>query len=105
MMATLLISGLLAGCAVSAETIQEQFDAYVAEHQTCEGPGDCEVIYPGCPLGCWAVVSEDDAEEAQDYAEQLISQYERGGRSCDYSCAEPSEVDCIEQTCTFVDGE
>lgn len=89
---------VLVGCA-SEEAIQEDWDAFVAEHQSCEVAEDCVVIYPGCPLGCFVAVSADAEQEAIDEAEKLISRYERGGRVCMYDCLAAGEPTCDAGVC------
>ena len=91
----------LTGC--SAEAIQREFDDFLEDNRSCATPDDCTVIFPGCPLGCFEVVSSDAAQQARDRAAALIRRYEAPGRSCDYDCIETPPVDCVAQTCVFVE--
>lgn len=97
LLALLVSSGI--SCA-NEEKVSQQWDDYVDEHNSCAAPSDCAVIYPGCPLGCWAAVSSDSVGEAQAKAQQLIDRYERGGRSCAYGCVSTGEVTCEAGRCT-----
>lgn len=91
----------LAACAISAEKANQEFEVFLQEHQACELPGDCAVVYPGCPLGCYALVAAEHAAEAEDLAERLIDRYEAAGRACDYDCIEQPPVICDAGTCAF----
>lgn len=90
----------LASC-VSEETVERRWTAYVEEHNSCETPDDCVIIYPGCPLGCWEAVAAEYETEAQEKAEKLIKQYERGGRACAYGCVSPGPLVCEQNRCTI----
>lgn len=89
-------------CGPSAQEIQSQFQERVDQSQACETASDCSLIYPGCPLGCYVAVRADLADELSAYAAQLISDYESGGVSCAYGCAEPGELVCSESACALV---
>lgn len=91
---------LLAGCA-SEQRVQQRWDEYVSEHNSCELASDCALVYPGCPLDCWSAVSVNDVDEAEHTAERLIRRYEGFGRSCDYGCLAPGELSCEAGTCTI----
>jgi hypothetical protein len=94
---------VVAGCLPASEqSIQEEWEEWVAEHDTCAVAEDCVLVYPGCPLGCWAAVSVDAEQEATDLAADLIDDYERGGASCDYSCVQ-AEATCDAGTCAVVE--
>lgn len=102
-MKTLLLPTLLAalaGC-VNEAALQADWDAFVVEHNTCEQPADCVLVYPDCPLGCGTAVRADAAEEADALAERLVSRYERGGQACAYDCLAFS-VDCQANRCVAV---
>jgi hypothetical protein len=91
---------LLGGCAPSAEEIQEEFDAEVARSRACEQVSDCVVISPGCPLGCWVVVSAAAQDRVSRKARELIEDYESGGAACDYGCTEAPAVACLAGACS-----
>ena len=90
---------LLAACGPSEEEIRADFAAFVDSANRCEIAADCALVYPGCPLGCYAAVRADRAEEATRYAAELISDYESGGASCQYDCVEPPRLTCVQLRC------
>ncbi len=91
----------LAGC-LSADQANERFDEWLADHDSCDVPEDCALIYPGCPLGCAVAVRAESEGDATDKAESLIRRYESGGRSCDYDCMADEGVDCVEGVCAVL---
>jgi hypothetical protein len=93
---------LLAACGPSEEEIKADFGAFVDSANRCEVAADCTLVYPGCPLGCFVSVRADRAEEAMRYAQELISDYESGGASCDYECTEAPRVTCVQLRCGFL---
>lgn len=90
---------LLPACGPSEEEIKADFAAFVDSANRCEVAADCALVYPGCPLGCYAAVRADRAEEAMRYAAELISDYESGGASCQYDCVEPPRLTCVQLRC------
>lgn len=97
MLSVVMMSWLaLSGC--SDEKVTEQWDAWVEDNNTCEAVDDCELVYPGCPLGCASAVNVDAVDEAYEKSDALVRRYEFGGRSCDYDCA-AAEVACDAGTC------
>lgn len=98
---TLITIGILSllGCAADEDEIQAEFDSYVAARQSCEDDGDCALVYPGCPLGCYVVVATVHVNDVKHKAEELIDDYERGGSTCDYSCLEPPIPICPAGRC------
>jgi len=86
------------GCA-SEERIQDQWDDWVDENNTCEVADDCALVYPGCPLGCFTAVSADAVDAADEKADDLIRRYELGGRACDYDCMAAGEPVCDAGVC------
>lgn len=95
---------LTAGC-VTEEGIQQKWDDYVADHNSCQAASDCVSIYPGCPLGCFEAVSASDKSDAEAEAARLVDKYESGGRACDYSCVEPGPLVCEAGHCGFGPAE
>lgn len=91
---------MLTGCA-SEQRIQQRWDDYVEEHNSCEVASDCAIVSPGCPLDCWSAVSVDDVDEAEQTAERLIRRYEGLVRSCNYGCLAPGELSCEAGACTI----
>jgi hypothetical protein len=90
---------LLAACAPSEEEIEAEFAAFVAERNHCESATDCVLVDLGCPLGCFIAVRSSDARAVSEKAQELIADYESGGRSCDYDCAEPPALECRMERC------
>lgn len=97
--AAALAALLSAACGPSEEEIKADFASFVDSANRCEIAADCALVYPGCPLGCYAAVRADRAEEAMRYAEELISDYESGGASCQYDCVEPPRLTCVQLRC------
>lgn len=86
---------LLASACATEESIQEDWDAFVAEHSSCRVDADCALVYPGCPLGCFDAIRADAVEEADALADDLIGEWELGGtRNCEYDCVAPSAPYC-----------
>lgn len=86
------------GCVTEAQ-IQADFDAHVAENSECTVDAECVVIWPGCPLGCFAAVHVDAADECISYANGRIDAWEAGGQSCVYDCIGAGEPYCDEGRC------
>jgi hypothetical protein len=76
----------LGGCAPSEEEVMAEFDEFLATRVACDAVDDCVLVFPGCPLGCAVGVNRGAAGEVEQKAEELIADYESGGRSCDYEC-------------------
>lgn len=96
----LLVVGLVcAGCGKSEEEIQEEFDAIVAESNACSDASECVYVSPGCPLGCFVPVNSAKKAYVEEQARELIEDYERFGRSCEYGCAEAGPLACVEGRC------
>lgn len=105
-LARLLTLGLLgalgllaAACGRSEEDIQSEWDDTVAGANTCQTAADCALVSPGCPLGCFVAVNSAKKAEVAAKAQELISEYESGGRACDYSCVAPGAIECAEGRC------
>ena len=94
------VLALLTACATEAG-IERRWDAWVADHQSCETVDDCGVVYPGCPLGCTEAVSAEAVEEGQALADRLIRRWEAGGRACAYDCLPEAPLECVQGACTF----
>lgn len=100
-MRTLFFLLPLAGC-LSSDAAGDRWDDWVDEHNSCEAPEDCVVVYPGCPLGCGSAVNADYEDEANDKADDLVSRYEMPGRSCDYDCMADRGADCVDSVCEVI---
>ena len=91
---------LLMGCAAPSEhEVQAAFHSFVASHNRCERDEDCALMFPGCPLGCYAAVHRSAVEEAEQVARGLIADYEAPGRACFYQCIADCGVRCAENVC------
>lgn len=91
----------LSACVPSEADIQEEWDQFVDQNNSCETVADCVMVSPGCPLGCGTAVSADAETAARELGETLISRYERGGQECMYDCM-ALELACESQTCQAV---
>ncbi len=78
---------LLSACVPSEAEVQDQWDQFVSENNSCQTVDDCAMVYPGCPLGCGTAVSASAEGEARALGESLIAEYERRGQECVYDCA------------------
>lgn len=86
------------GCA-TFDGVERDWDDYVAEHNACELPEDCAVVYPGCPMGCFTAVNAEHATEAQAYAQELSARLQRSGSACDYDCLPHGAPRCESGRC------
>lgn len=92
-------------CSAPSEAeIQAEFNSVVAHNNSCSVPCDCEIISPGCPLGCWVAVRRAAATDVTNKAKKLIDDYESGGRACNYECVERPVAGCVGGRCALVDG-
>src|SRR5262245_52977120 len=64
-----------AGCARSAEDVQQEFAEVVAESNACSTVDECTYVYPGCPLDCFVAVNVSNKEEVEEKAQELIDAY------------------------------
>ena len=94
---------LVFACSPSEDEIREEFDAEVAASRACEQQSDCVVLSPGCPLGCWVVVSTAARERVARKARELIEDYESGGATCEYDCTEAPAVACSAGVCSAIE--
>lgn len=92
----------LLSCA-SKGALQEEWGAFVEQHQSCEVDTDCVLVYPGCPLPCVDVISSDAVLDANKTANGLIARYEKFGRNCRYECAAYGTAYCDDGTCAISD--
>lgn len=91
---------VLGACAPSEEEVQAEFDAEVASSRACQTEADCTLISPGCPLGCWVVVSASARGRVEQKARELVEDYESGGAHCEYQCPEAPGVACLAGQCS-----
>lgn len=90
---------LLAACAPSEEEIEGEFEVFVAARNHCESTTDCVLVDLECPLGCFIAVRSEHARAAREKAQELIADYESGGRSCDYGCVQAPPLECRRERC------
>lgn len=102
--ALLLLALLASGC-MSADEANAAFAAHVEESNHCASDDECTVVYPGCPLGCWAAVNVEHAAACQAYAADLIASYERADASCAYDCIAAGPPYCDDEGRCRVDPE
>ena len=88
-----------AACAPSVEEVRREFRAEVERSNTCRVDSDCVVMNPGCPLGCHAAVPVSQRARLEEKARELIEDYDAGGPSCQYECAEAPSVACVDNAC------
>jgi hypothetical protein len=102
-LALVALAGALgaAGCAPSEEEIERDFDAYVQRANSCSAASECGIAAVECPLGCYVPVRLDRVASVEREGRELVDDFESGGRSCDYDCPPPGEVDCVAGRCTM----
>lgn len=84
----------------SEEEVQATFNEQVELSNDCSNTLECAVVYAGCPLGCSAAVNVEKQEEIEELAKELISEYERNGIGCAYSCMQQFPA-CVENKCVL----
>jgi hypothetical protein len=89
-----LVAFVLVGCAATAEEVRADFEAYVAGANACAVDADCAIASGDCPVGCWVVVRVDRVDDVERRAQELVSDYERGGARCEYDCVPPGDPIC-----------
>ena len=96
-----LVLILLAGGCIgrSAEDVREEFDSFVAERNACSSTAECKMVFPDCPLGCFAYVNARFAVEVDAKAKELVAAYERGGTNCVYDCIQAPPPACTNGRC------
>jgi hypothetical protein len=95
---------LSCGGGPSEDDITNEFAAYVAGANACAATSDCQLVFPGCPLGCSAAVRVDRAADVMMKANSLVQQYESSIHSaCEYSCASTHAV-CTQSRCAVEIG-
>ncbi len=99
-----IVLTLLVSCA-TATSVQQRWDRFLADRDTCEVEEDCTLVYSGCPLGCYDPVAVDHLEEAEAFAETLIGRYEAAGHSCTFGCPVPPEVTCAAGRCVVLETD
>jgi hypothetical protein len=103
-LAVLLSASALSCGGPSEQTIKTEFDAYVAGANACAAVADCQIVFPGCPLGCEVAVRADRSVDVMKKAGSLIQEYENGSHSgCAYSCTQSHAV-CTQSQCAVEDG-
>lgn len=98
-LAVLLGLGLIACVARDEQEIRAEFQAAVDGASSCEVAADCVSVSPGCPLGCEVAVHHSKRAEIEAKARELIDEYERAGRACDYECGVPRVPACTGGRC------
>ena len=99
--------GFLFGCSESRKTedqIKIEFEVETELVNDCNEPSECVVITPGCPLGCNTAVNINEAENLRAVANSLISDYQKDGEICVYTCVQ-KEATCVNNKCELVNGE
>ena len=76
---------------------EEQVEREMEDANYCVTAEECVVIYPGCPLGCWSFVNEEEEGRIRDLVESFFDQ--QVGEQCMYDCAGHGEVRCENDRC------
>lgn len=102
----LVVAGLFGCTGASEEEVQRKFNDYVNGANSCTMASECAAASAGCPLGCEVAVRSERVADVEAKAQQLIAEYERGGRSCIYGCRGPGTVACVVNRCAILyDGQ
>lgn len=80
------------GCGPSAGEVEQAIE----EANYCSAPEDCVVLYPGCPLGCYAVVNQAEETAVQSMIDDYFDTH---GHMCDYDCIAIGEPRCENSRC------
>jgi hypothetical protein len=88
----------------SEDDIKRRFGEYVSGANACTAASECAVASSNCPLGCFVPVRADRKTDVEKRARELIAEYERGGRRCDYDCVPPGQLACLSGRCAFSDS-
>ncbi len=83
--------GLTFGCLT-----EEGVEASIEEAGYCTESSDCVVIYPGCPLGCFAAVN---AAEVEDIEAKIERYHRQSSNNCIYDCAPHADPFCENGQC------
>ena len=70
---------LTLGCGPSTGEVERALE----EANYCAVTEDCAVLYPGCPLGCYALVNQDEVQAMQSLIDDYFDSH---GHTCDYDC-------------------
>ena len=90
---------LVAACAPSEKDIEAEFAAFVSARNHCEATTDCVLVGLECPLGCFIAVRSQHTRAVRGKARELVDDYESGGRSCAYKCAQAPPLECRKGRC------
>jgi hypothetical protein len=85
----------------SEEDIRADFKAYVAAHDQCATVTDCVLVFPDCPLGCYAAVNVGAKDAAEAKAAALVAEYRQDHGTCVYECS-AAIADCVANHCVIV---
>jgi hypothetical protein len=98
-LALLALAGLSGCIGLSEEEAKQRFQDYVDTANRCERDDECALAGAGCPLGCFVAARADRKADVEAKARELIADYQRGGRRCEYGCVEAGPVVCRQQRC------
>jgi hypothetical protein len=97
------LASFVVGCLFpSEEEVQRRFREYVNGANSCAQASECAVASAGCPLGCSVAVRADRKADVEKRARELIAEYERGGRGCEYDCVPNGPLACTNGRCDFL---
>jgi hypothetical protein len=99
LLAALALAGLSGCIAASEEEVKQRFQEYVETANRCERDDECALAGAGCPLGCFVAARADRKADVEAKARELIADYERLGRRCEYDCIQAGPVVCRQQRC------
>jgi hypothetical protein len=98
-----VLASFVVGCLFpSEEDVQRRFREYVAGANACTQASECAVASAGCPLGCSVAVRAERKADVEKRARELIAEYQRGGRHCEYDCVPNGPLTCTSGRCDFL---
>jgi hypothetical protein len=92
---------LMVGCSRSEAELKAELDAFVATRNECAATDECVLASADCPLGCFVAVNAKHEVAVEKKAADLVAEYERWGRACEYECI-AGKAECVEGRCKFV---
>ncbi|MCA9691260.1 MAG: hypothetical protein KC636_16775 [Myxococcales bacterium] len=87
-----LVLGLVLGGCLT----QDKVETTIEEANYCDATEDCAVLFPGCPLGCYAYVNKAEVDDVQH---EIDVYHTMNGQTCDYDCVETPPVACEAGRC------
>ncbi len=79
---------------------KEEFNGFVATHQSCSSASQCTIVTGSCPFGCFVPVAKSAEAETLKKLTSLGDQLDKAGHRCVYRCMAPPAPSCVEGRCS-----